>query len=54
MARTSQDIDAARALYTRISSIYDTLSDKGERRIRGAKHGALRSLNIRSVALLLT
>src|SRR5262245_52597008 len=34
MARTSQDIDAARALYTRISSIYDTLSDEGERRIR--------------------
>jgi ubiquinone/menaquinone biosynthesis C-methylase UbiE len=34
MARTSQDIDAARALYTRISSIYDTLSDRAERRVR--------------------
>jgi demethylmenaquinone methyltransferase/2-methoxy-6-polyprenyl-1,4-benzoquinol methylase len=34
MARTSQDIEAARALYTRISSIYDTLSEHGERRIR--------------------
>jgi len=34
MALTSQDIDAARALYTRISSIYDTLSDRSERRVR--------------------
>jgi len=34
MARTSQNIDAARALYTRISSIYDTLSDRAERRVR--------------------
>jgi ubiquinone/menaquinone biosynthesis C-methylase UbiE len=34
MARTSQDIDAARALYTRISSIYDTVSDRAERRVR--------------------
>jgi ubiquinone/menaquinone biosynthesis C-methylase UbiE len=34
MARTSQDVEAARDLYTRISSIYDTLSDNGERRIR--------------------
>lgn len=34
MARTTQDIDAARALYTRISSIYDTLSDRAERRVR--------------------
>jgi hypothetical protein len=34
MARTSQDIDAARALYTRISSIDDTVSDRAERRVR--------------------
>jgi len=34
MARTLQDIDAARALYTRISSIYDTLSERSERRGR--------------------
>lgn len=34
MARTTQDIDAARALYTRISSIYATLSDRAERRVR--------------------
>jgi demethylmenaquinone methyltransferase/2-methoxy-6-polyprenyl-1,4-benzoquinol methylase len=30
MAGTSQDLDAARAFYTRISSVYDALADRGE------------------------
>lgn len=34
VARTYQDLDAARAFYTRISSIYDTLADRGEHRVR--------------------
>lgn len=34
MARTYQDLEAARAFYTHISSIYDALADRGERRVR--------------------
>ena len=34
VAGTSQDLDAARAFYTRISSLYDALADKDEHRAR--------------------
>lgn len=34
MAETSQDLDAARAFYTRISSVYDALADRDEHRAR--------------------
>jgi demethylmenaquinone methyltransferase/2-methoxy-6-polyprenyl-1,4-benzoquinol methylase len=34
MPGTSQDIDAARAFYTRISSVYDALADRDEHRAR--------------------
>lgn len=34
MADTSQDLEAARAFYTRISSVYDALADRDEHRAR--------------------
>jgi ubiquinone/menaquinone biosynthesis C-methylase UbiE len=34
MAETSQDLDAARTFYTRISSVYDALADRDEHRAR--------------------
>jgi len=34
VADTAQDVDAARAFYTRISSVYDALADKDEHRAR--------------------
>jgi len=34
VAKTAQDVDAARAFYTRISSVYDALADKDEHRAR--------------------
>jgi len=34
MAATSQDLDAARMFYTRISSVYDALADRDEHRAR--------------------
>jgi len=34
MTQTSQDLDAARAFYTRISSVYDALADRDEHRAR--------------------
>jgi len=34
VAETSQDVDAARTFYTRISSLYDALADKDEHRAR--------------------
>ena len=34
VAETSQDLDAARTFYTRISSLYDALADKDEHRAR--------------------
>jgi demethylmenaquinone methyltransferase/2-methoxy-6-polyprenyl-1,4-benzoquinol methylase len=34
MTQTSQDLDAARAFYTRISSVYDLLADRDEHRAR--------------------
>jgi len=36
MAGTSQDLDAARAFYTRISSVYDALADHDEHQAREA------------------
>jgi len=36
MAGTSQDLDAARAFYTRISSVYDALADRDEHQAREA------------------
>src|SRR4051812_47653271 len=34
MAETSQDLEAARAFYTRISAVYDALADRDEHRAR--------------------
>ena len=34
MAQSSQDLEAARAFYTRISAVYDALTDRDERRAR--------------------
>src|SRR6516225_1315638 len=34
MTQTSQDLDAARAFYTRISAVYDSLADRDEHRAR--------------------
>src|SRR6516164_7392546 len=34
MAETSQDLEAARNFYTRISSVYDALADRDEHRAR--------------------
>jgi demethylmenaquinone methyltransferase/2-methoxy-6-polyprenyl-1,4-benzoquinol methylase len=34
MTQTSQDLDAARAFYTRISGVYDALADRDEHRAR--------------------
>ena len=36
MPGTSQDLDAARAFYTRISSVYDALADRDEHQARDA------------------
>jgi len=36
MAETSQDLDAARRFYTRISTVYDALADHDEHRARAA------------------
>lgn len=41
MAHTSQDLEAARAFYTRLSSVYDALADRDEHRAREIGLGLL-------------